>query len=870
MNRYYSYQPFKFTGRTKMMKKLLFLVIFLGFWALPANGSPCRYVTSSRVTLIPDASGLRISQGSSTIETIFSLNEQGENTDRSAALLCGGSRDSSEGWFAANVPVQTGSSESFSPSLSTGPDGRIYCAFVFYYDPWEADVIWVNRSLDNGQTWQSLWGFGNSSHNCSNPSIIAADDGYLFVAFEQDYSGPANHSIECGIRLPDETTVYRVIDVDDEDDRKPRLTQDQYSPYRLYVVYDDHTNGIIESAYSSDKGESWSYDINVANWDWTNEGADVCWGAQADSWLYCCWAFDDQNNGDFDVYLKFSSDRGVSWSVGHWQLTDSGRSEYDPRIAAQQQQSVNGNLALVYVKDHVSGQSDVYRSYTLDGGTTEALWYGDIELAGTVEDERWPEITADSHPNGSFRVVWWSSDSTHTTSNDLFFSRCPLTQPDNWSSVEHIGDMAASVNEIIPGVSVCSWKGENVGIFATAAWTDTRSGTNQIYSNTRFPVQPPEIDDEPFFTPGTDNELSWQEVSTAESYRIQCGIDDFDPPIQDSGLITETSYEFNGLEDGETYIYRARSHAEGFYGYWSDTVSSTQDASAPSTAAYGLPAVTEEIQFDIPFNIIETGSGIDSVKLYYRFNLGGSYQLYPGAYQQSPITFDTGMTGGPGLYYFYTIGTDNVGNEEEPPPGDPLPEPDTYTLVQYPATATPIPTSSATPTVTSSPTLTPTESPTNSPTQTPTFSPTATETPEPSPTEEPTLPPSPTVFHTVTPTPPPLPFVQLHLNQEIFQPDDQFLLEIEIQNDSRNRAVNQYILLVVYDLIFFHPSWSQTPDWESLILAADENRQETILDFIWPANSGAADGLYFYAALLQQNEMVLVSNVAEVEFAYEE
>jgi hypothetical protein len=177
----------------------------------------------------------------------------------------------------------------------------------------------------------------------------------------------------------------------------------------------------------------------------------------------------------------------------------------------------------------------------------------------------------------------------------------------------------------------------------------------------------PVLDAEPPFTAGTENTVSWGAVGLRDapvSYLAErAGDPDFETDLDDSGWISETSYEFTGLGDGQLYYYRvmARDAALNESG-WSNVEFSTQDASPPITRVDPLPAFHDTLTFDVPYTANDLVSGVESVELFFQVDEGG-YTSY-GTYTSSPISF---TAAGDGFYEFYTIGTDNVGNVEAVP-----------------------------------------------------------------------------------------------------------------------------------------------------------------------------------------------------------
>ncbi|HNT34813.1 MAG TPA: right-handed parallel beta-helix repeat-containing protein, partial [bacterium] len=71
--------------------------------------------------------------------------------------------------------------------------------------------------------------------------------------------------------------------------------------------------------------------------------------------------------------------------------------------------------------------------------------------------------------------------------------------------------------------------------------------------------------------------------------------------------------------------------------------------------------------FGVPFNASDAELGVQYVELYYRKDGQGAYVKYGTTFTNSPISFDSGTTGGDGIYEFYTVATDNSSNSESAP-----------------------------------------------------------------------------------------------------------------------------------------------------------------------------------------------------------
>ena len=88
----------------------------------------------------------------------------------------------------------------------------------------------------------------------------------------------------------------------------------------------------------------------------------------------------------------------------------------------------------------------------------------------------------------------------------------------------------------------------------------------------------PVLHAEPEVTLGTSNTISWEIVPGAMGYYAECAEDaDFTSIIYNTGWITETSYEFAGLELGKRYWYSVKArNSAGIESQWSNVESSLQ------------------------------------------------------------------------------------------------------------------------------------------------------------------------------------------------------------------------------------------------------------------------------------------------------
>ncbi|MCX7045267.1 MAG: choice-of-anchor D domain-containing protein [Candidatus Sumerlaeota bacterium] len=88
------------------------------------------------------------------------------------------------------------------------------------------------------------------------------------------------------------------------------------------------------------------------------------------------------------------------------------------------------------------------------------------------------------------------------------------------------------------------------------------------------------------------------------------------------------------------------------------------DVTSPVSRVQNLPTEVYTAQFGVPFVASDSGSHVKYVELWYQRE-SGAWTQWPGTYANSPISFNSAITGGSGRYRFFTIATDNANNVED-------------------------------------------------------------------------------------------------------------------------------------------------------------------------------------------------------------
>lgn len=125
---------------------------------------------------------------------------------------------------------------------------------------------------------------------------------------------------------------------------------------------------------------------------------------------------------------------------------------------------------------------------------------------------------------------------------------------------------------------------------------------------------------------------------------------------------------------------------------------------------------------------------------------------------------------------------------------------------------------------------------------------------------------------TPTPTVPPDSIgAAIHLNNPMFRSGDPFLLTVSRWNTTAMpRELPLFIILDIEGSYWFWPDWSISVNWLVVDLpVAPSAFSETILDFTWPDQAGAAGGLKFWAAFTNETGDAIVGSYDVVEWGFE-
>jgi hypothetical protein len=222
----------------------------------------------------------------------------------------------------------------------------------------------------------------------------------------------------------------------------------------VHVVWDDNRDGNYEIYYnrSTDGGVSWGTDTRLTNGPATSQNPCV---SSAGSLVFVAWTDNREAGGNFVVYYLRSTDGGISWGAE----TRLGGS-WNPAV------SISGKVVHVVWQDARQLHPGVYYKRSVDEGIT---WGADIPL--TINDIAYSDSPSLSVSGSDVNVVFRDSRNSIGTGYEIFYKHS-TDGGITWNSDTQLSNFHVTVYN--PSVSV---SGSGVHV----VWADNHEGNFEIY-----------------------------------------------------------------------------------------------------------------------------------------------------------------------------------------------------------------------------------------------------------------------------------------------------------------------------------------------------------------------------------------------------
>ena len=224
----------------------------------------------------------------------------------------------------------------------------------------------------------------------------------------------------------------------------------------IHVIWYDDRDGNTEIYYkrSTDGGISWGSDIRMTNnsANSTNSAISV-----SGSTVHVVWQ--DDRDGNFEIYYKRSIDAGVTWGTDTRLTTESSTSER-PCIA-----SIGSFVDIVWT-DNRNYNPEIYNKRSTDGGVS---WDTDLRLTINTGNKYYPCVAIS---DSVLHVVW--QDDRNGTANTYY--KRSTNRGLNWGS-----DIRLANDSYASGIPCISALGSTV----IAIWEQDYYGKPERYQETK-------------------------------------------------------------------------------------------------------------------------------------------------------------------------------------------------------------------------------------------------------------------------------------------------------------------------------------------------------------------------------------------------
>ncbi|HLG34364.1 MAG TPA: exo-alpha-sialidase [Bacteroidia bacterium] len=361
------------------------------------------------------------------------------------------------------------------------------------------DEIYYKRSTDGGISWGADVRLTNDPAQSEIPSVAVSGsvvhvvwiderDGYYQIYYKRSTDGGISWGAD--VRLTNSTpwSVFPSVAV---------------SGSVVHVVWEDTRDGNREIYYkrSTDGGISWGADTRLTN---SSAWSDFPSVAVSGSVVHVVWQ--DDRDGNFEIYYKRSTDGGSSWSADT-RLTNNSAGSFELSVA------VSGSVVHVVWDDDRDGNWEIYYKRSTDGGTS---WGADVRLTNNSANSWYPSVAV----SGSVVHVVWQDD---RDGNWEIYYKLSTDGGISWGADVRLTNAPANSEYSFVSVS---------GSVVHVVWQDTRDGNDEIYYK-RDPIGNPVGIDESFlnknelkFSPNPFSGSTVISLSLTQSQKVSLNIFD--------------------------------------------------------------------------------------------------------------------------------------------------------------------------------------------------------------------------------------------------------------------------------------------------------------------------------------------------------
>jgi hypothetical protein len=365
--------------------------------------------------------------------------------------------------FSANKRINDdiGSTIQSKPSVAVDGTDKIYLAWT---DSRNNDYdIYFSNSTDGGNTFSANIRINDdiSSTNQYQPSIAVDGTGNIYIAWMDERNSDRDIYFVNSTDGGNTFSTNKMVNDDGGSTLQshPSIAVDNVG--NIYISWEDNRNGNYDIYFtnSTDEGNTFSPNKKV-NDDGGGAGQhETSIAGDGSDNIYIAWQ--DGRNGNWDIYFANSSDGGDTFMINKKVNDDViNASQSNPSIAAD-------GTGIVYIAwmDNRNGDNDIYFTTSTDGGNT---FSSDKKLNDDVgvAEQRYPSVAVDIA--GNIYIVW---EDRRNGNWDIYFTNSS-DGGNSFSTNKKVNDDGGSAAQYNPTMAV-----NGIGNIYIA-WRDSRSDPN--------------------------------------------------------------------------------------------------------------------------------------------------------------------------------------------------------------------------------------------------------------------------------------------------------------------------------------------------------------------------------------------------------
>lgn len=397
--------------------------------------------------------------------------------------------------------------------------------------------IYYKCSTDAGLTWSTDTRLSTGSAQ-SHESGIALSGSVLHVIWHDNRDGNweiyYKRSTDAGINWGSDT----------------RLTNNSFqsttasiavSGSNVHVVWQDDRDGNIEIYYkrSTDGGINWGTDTRLTNDTSVSVYPSVTVSGSA---IHAVWY--DGRDGNYEIYYKRSTDGGISWGA-------DTRLSATPFVSELATVAVSGSIVHVVWQDMRDGNYEIYYKRSTDGGLS---WGTDTRMTNNSAESFAPNLTL----SGSNIHLTWQD--ARDGNFEIYYKRS-TDGGISWGTDTRLTNASGSSVRSFSTVT---------GTAVHVVWMDERDGNWEIYykqdptgnPGPPTPPAPPNLVSPPngSFNEPTTIRFIWNKSLNAITYRIQIAQDSlFSNIVVNDSTLTDTTIVVANLLVNKYYWWRVNA-----------------------------------------------------------------------------------------------------------------------------------------------------------------------------------------------------------------------------------------------------------------------------------------------------------------------